>query len=147
MCHLFNLVVEEALQQFPVYVLQFVKKICAYFNTSQRSSKLREIQLNAGIKEPLEVFASKIVSWESLFNCIERILKLWPDIKLRLDETDSFLKGDINDPEYELYGYLLYVFLHKLTRYIVTFQKSNLLFEQVIDKMREIFFFPTNKCY
>jgi len=139
MCHLFNLVVEEALQQFPAYVLQFVKKICAYFNTGQRSSKLREIQLNAGIKEPLEVLSYKSIRWESLFHCIERILKLWLYIKLCLDETDSFLKGDINDPEYELYGYLLYVFLHKLTRYIVVFQKSNLLFDQVIDKMREAY--------
>ena len=139
MCHLLNLIVEEALQQFPAYITQFIKKLCAYFNAGQRGSKLREIQINAGVKEPLEVLSYKSIRWESLLYCVERVLKLWPYLKSCLKDADTYLKEDINDPEYELYSYMLYVFLHKLIGYIIFCQKSNMLFDQVFEKLRKAY--------
>lgn len=137
MCHIFNLIVEEATKQFPAYILQFLRGLCSYFNSGLRSNKLKEAQAKAGVKEPLEMLTFVDTRWESLLQCIERTLKLWKYLEICLAEEDSSLKEDIEDPEYQLYLYLLYVLLHKLTGYIIYFQKPNLLFDKVVDKIIE----------
>jgi len=87
----------------------------------------------------LEVISYVSERWESLLLCVERSLKLWPYLKTCLEDSDSVLLESLKDPEYELYSYLLYVFLHKLVGYIIYFQKPNLLLDQVIEKMKEAF--------
>jgi len=137
MCHIYNLRIEKALDGFPCYVIQFIVKLCSYFNTGNRSVRLKEIQSQDGVTEPLEVRSYCSTRWESLLSCTERILSLWKYIEIYLEETDLSLKNDIKDPEYYLYTYLLHVLLHKLISYITTFEKSSLLFDQVYEKIKE----------
>ena len=70
---------------FPAHILQFVKRVCTYFTSGQRSPKLKELQIQAEVKEPLEVLRYVESRWESLLHCIERILKLWE----YLEKSDS----------------------------------------------------------
>ena len=139
MCHVFNLIVQEAVKEFPAYILQFVRNLCSYFNAGLRSNRLKEVQVKAGVKLPLEMPTYYDKRWESLLQCIERILNIWKYLEICLVEDDSPLKEEIQDPEYYLYVYLLYVLLHKLVGYIIYFQKPNLLFDKVIDKIREAY--------
>ena len=44
---------------------------------------------------------------------------------------------DINDYEYKLYIYVLYILLYKLSGYITFFQKPTLYWDQVLEKMKE----------
>ena len=101
--------------------------------TKRNSSK----KWNQGIKEPLEVLHYVDTRWESLLNCVERLLKLWDHLKESLQSTDSRLKEEIADPEYNLYIYALYILLHKFIGYVIYFQKITLLYDQVFDKMKE----------
>ena len=91
-CHLYNLVLDDALSTYPAYILQFIKRICAYFNTGHRSCKLKEIQVKNGIKEPLEVLHCVDTRWESLLNCVEHLLKLCDHLKESLQSTVLDLK-------------------------------------------------------
>ena len=136
-CHLYNLICEDALKTFPVYILHFVKKVCAHFSSAQRSNSLREIQIAAGEKTPLSILRYVDIRWESLVQCSERILKLWEHLINFFKGTDASLKEEIQDPEYKLYTYLLYILLHKLSGYTVFFQRPALLWDQVFEKMKE----------
>ena len=127
---------KKLFKSFPVYIIEFIRRVCCFFNQGNRATRLKEIQLQAGIKDPNTVLSYVSVRWESLLHCSERALNLWRYIKICVDESDSILKQEISDPEYELYVYLLYVLLHKLTGYIVYFQNSDLLFDKVMDKIK-----------
>jgi len=139
MCHVYNLIVEKALEEFPYYIIEFVKKLCAYCNVGSRNIKLKEIQRKAGIKEPLEMMSYCPTRWESLLNCTERTLYLWKYLETLLEESDSTLKSNIMDFEYYVYTYLLHVLLHKLIGYIIIFEKPNLLLDAVFEKIKESF--------
>ena len=52
--HCYNLVCEDALSGFPLYILEFIKKVCSYFNAGNRRTRLKEIQ-QEGVKEPLQI--------------------------------------------------------------------------------------------
>ena len=38
LCHLYNLIIEEAMETMPLYIVEFIRKICAYFNKGHRST-------------------------------------------------------------------------------------------------------------
>ena len=139
LCHCYNIVCEQALKEFPVYIISFIRKVCSYFNIGQRSSRLKEVQIQAGEKEPVKILRYIEDRWSSLLHCAERILRLWKSLQLYFEEAESTLKTEINDPEYELYIYLLVILLHKTVGYIVLFQKSDLLWDCVYEKMKESF--------
>ena len=123
MYHVFNLIVQEAVKEFPAYILQFVRNLCSYFNSGLRSN-----QVKAEVKLPLEMPTHYDKRWKFLLQCIEKILNFWKYLEICLVEDDSPLKEEIQDPEHYLYVYLFYVFFHKFVGYIIYFQKPNLLF-------------------
>ena len=84
----FNLIVDDALSSFPAYIIQFIRRICSFCNAGHRSARLKELQLRAGVREPLEIPNYVESRWESLLNCVERILKLWPFLDELLRTTD-----------------------------------------------------------
>jgi len=138
LCHCYNLIVEDALKVFPVYIIQFIKKTCSFFNKGQRYQGLKKHQQARNRPNPLEVLRYIEERWFTLLDCSERILLLWEEIETYLEEgTDSPLKDDFKNPEYKLYVYLLTILLHRLVGYINAFQKPDLLFDQVIKKVKQ----------
>ena len=139
LCHLYNLIYEDALEEFPVYIVQFIKQVCAYFNKGLRDNALKETQLENGVKKPLSVLGFKEIRWTSLLTSVERILDLWIHIKKYFEEVDNSLGEKFNDPEYHLYSYLLYLLLHKLIGYNIYFQNPYLLYDEIVAKLKEGF--------
>jgi len=136
-CHAFNLVIEKALENFPNYIIQFIKKVSSHFSSAQRKNAFKEIQLKQGEKIALGVLSYKEIRWESLCLCTERIIKLWKYLKIYFKDTDFPMEEEFDDPEYECYLYLAYILLHKLTGYIVLFQRPKMIFEQAWEKFKE----------
>ena len=136
-CHAFNLIIDKALENLPVYITQFIKKISSHFSSSQRRCIFKEIQLREGEKSPLGVLSYVESRWESLCLCTERIIKVWKYLKIYFKDAEVPMIEEFEDPEYECYVYLVYILLHKLTGYIVFFQKPKLLFDQGWDKFKE----------
>ena len=139
LCHLYNLIYEDALQELPVFAIEFIKQICSYFGKGLRDNRLREIQLESGVKKPLSVIGFVEIRWTSMLNSVERILDLWIYIKKYFEEVSCSLAEKFLDPEYELYTYLVYILLHKLFGYNIYFQNSNLLYDEIYTKIQEGF--------
>ena len=108
-CHLFNLVIEEALKELPIYIIQFVKDISSHFSSSQRMSFFHEIQTKAGVLVPLNITSYVSTRWESLSDCVERIIQTWSHLENYFKVVDSPIEKCIKDSEYELYINLLYI--------------------------------------
>ena len=98
---------------------------------------LKEVQLKAEVKTPLEMPNYVPARCESLLECVERMLNLWKYLEISLNDGDCSLKNDIKNPEYHLYIYLIYILLHKLVGYIIFFQKSTMLYDQTFEKTKE----------
>ena len=111
-CHVFNVVVEQALKGFPAYVLQFVRNVFAYFGVGQRNIHLKEIQ-RRGETEPVLMLSYVQTRWESLLECTNRIKILWKYIKICLDESDSTIKEDINNLRKEFQPKMNFLFYLK----------------------------------
>jgi len=139
LCHCYNLVCEAALEAFPKYIINFITNICSHFSrSSQRRYKLAEIQIKEGCKKPLEVLIFKDIRWLSLTECTNRVLELWKYLEIYFQDSDSDLK-ELFTEEYLLLAQLLSCLLNKLAYFNKYFQKDTLLYNQVIDKIREGF--------
>jgi len=97
---------------------------------------LAEIQIQGGCKQPLEILTYKEIRWLSLTECTARILELWKYLEIYFKESDSNLKEFFNE-EYLLLSQLLSCLLNKLAYFNRYFQKDTLLYNQVIDKIKE----------
>lgn len=42
LCHLYNLIYEDALQELPVFAIEFIKQICSYFGKGLRDNRQRD---------------------------------------------------------------------------------------------------------
>ena len=40
--HLFNLIIEESMETMPLYIVEFIRKICVYFNKDHKNCLLKE---------------------------------------------------------------------------------------------------------
>ena len=138
-CHSLNLVIDDALKEIPVYIISFLRKTCAYFSPGQRRSHFRELQEKDEVKEPLGILSYVSIRWESLCLCTERIIKVWKYLKIYFKNEDSSLSKEIEEPEYEVFAYLLSTLLHRLTGEIVFFQKPKLLFDHAWEKFKECY--------
>jgi len=139
LCHCYNLIVNDALETFPAYIIQFIKDSCSYLNRGQRYQAFREYQISKNKEKPLELLTYREKRWPSLLQCAERLLLIWDDLENYFDTTDSSLKQDYKDYEHKLYVYLLTILLHRLVGYIVAFEKYDLLFDQVMKKIKQGF--------
>ena len=59
LCHLYNLICEEAVKAFSKYIVDFIQKLCSHFNTGLRANVLEEKQRSMDIKEPLKILRFK----------------------------------------------------------------------------------------
>jgi len=135
--HLYNSVCKDMLQNFPSYILKFVKDISSHFSRSaQQKVNFRETQIKNNAEKVLNVKHFVETRWLSKKESVERILKLW-----------EHLKGYFIDEEYDLadnftYHYLLYlnllsIFLNKVCYYIVYFEETDLFYDDVLHKTKE----------
>lgn len=137
LCHSYNLVCEESIKAFPKYIIDFLQKICSYFNNGLRANSLEQIQREQGVKEPLNILKFKEIRWLSMEQCAHRIIVLWEHLLKYFSNSESDLKLGFTEPEYKLYVQLLYVLLHKLNHYNVEFQKAELFIDHVLFKIKE----------
>ena len=137
LCHSYNLICEHSIKACPLYIIDFIKKICSHFNTGLRANEFEEIQRNLGIEEPLKILKFKEIRWLSLEQCTHRVLLLWNSLMEYFKLHDSGLKSCFEEPEYKLYSQLLYILLHKLNSYNVEFQKAQLFLDHVLFKIKE----------
>ena len=138
LCHLYDLICEEALKEFPLYVINFIKKVCSYFRGSaQRKACLSEIQLSAGVLAKNVIKIKKYVDtrWLSLRECTDSIIKLWRYLLIFVDKEDTPFEESFNS-ETQLYLSLLSCLLNKIDYYCKYFQEPNLFYDRIIDKMR-----------
>ena len=139
LCHLYNLICEAALEELPLYATQFLKRVCAHFQKDLASNRLEQIQLQAGIAEPLTILRYIDIRWTSLLEASERILNLWTYLVAYFKDANSVLSSKFADSEYHLYTYLTYILLHKLLGYLTYFENAELLYNDVFDKLREVY--------
>ena len=80
-CHCLNLCIKHSLDILPKEVLSFVDNIHHHFAFPQRKAALRRIQEENNMEVLLLKEYGK-TRWLSLGLCIERLLKIWPSLKL-----------------------------------------------------------------
>ena len=66
-------------------------------NNKDNRNKLRQLQLNNGIKEPLKIIYNVVVRWTSLITSIKRILLLKYYIVQIVNESKSNLKEKMDE--------------------------------------------------
>jgi len=137
LCHLYNLVCEKAIGELPIFIIEFIKQVCSYFDKGLRDNRPREIQSEAGVKKPISILGFIKIRWTSLLSSVERILDLWPFLEKYFQEEECLLGKKVQDPEYHLYSYLVYILLHKLMGYTIYFQDPHLLYDEIEAKIRE----------
>lgn len=140
LCHIYDNICEEGLKGFPKHILEFIKGICNYFaHSPQRKSELRDIQVERGAKQTLDPLRYIETRWFSLLHCTDRILELWPDLKVFFKANDTRFYNQINDPEFYLLTLLLQCLLNRLQYYQKIFQDPFMFPNRVLEKIRECF--------
>ena len=95
------------------YILYTLSRRRILISTGQRNKKLIEVQIQASVKNQVEVTSYVSARWSSLLGSVERILDLWPYLKMCIQGPESRLYSMIKDPETYLYTYSLNLLLHQ----------------------------------
>ena len=137
--HIFNLICKESLKKYPKSIMNIITTICAHFRkSSKRMSRLKKIQEDHGIKQPLEILKYVDSRWLSLTECLRRIIELWGPLKVYAGERKNSLKNYFSLKN-ELYFRTLLVILEKLSSYNLEFQKDNFFYNNVQEELQDGF--------
>jgi len=86
--HIYHLICKNAVQTYKQDIYRMVKYTSAHFTRSPlRVAILERIQKEKGRLSPLNVLPFKKNRWLSLTACLERVMKIWEDLKFYFTEV------------------------------------------------------------
>jgi len=136
--HIFNLVIEEAVSEFPAEVLNIINGVCSHFSRSpQQKAKFNRFQRKITNKPPLEVLRYVTTRWSSLKESLDRILELEKPLTLFFARYGSSSQKKYFTKENLLYLKMLSCLLGKLHFYNKFFQGEDLNSYEVIRTLKE----------
>ena len=140
--HIFNLVMQEAIDQFPPEIIKIISNICACFGrSSQKKFKFKEIQKGLGINNTLEILRYVPHRWSSLHDAVERIISLLQPLRIFFEKYGNTTQISYLSKENEMYLKLLLYLLKKLNVYIKFFQGDNLSIKEITTTLKECMIF------
>lgn len=137
--HIFNLVFKQSKKSFPKEIRGLVKKISSHFSVSpQRRAKLELIQVELG-QEKLQVLKYIKTRWLSFRDCLFRILRIWPSLKVYYERHCSDRESKKLNDETEAYLTILSCLVDKLNYYNIEFQSTHLFYDKIFELLEEGF--------
>ena len=135
--HIYNLIFKKAMKGFQRDILEIVPSISSHFGrSSQRRSKLYEIQ--KGNNQPtLGVLKYSDTRWLSYKESLSRILTTWDSLKEYFNLYGSHKQKGYFTDKNQLCLKVLLILSEKLNHYNIFFQKDSLLYNGIIDKIKE----------
>ena len=129
-------VFKKALPTFSNSAQDVIKGISSHFHYSTKnSSLLRETLLEMGLK-PLEILHLSPTRWLSMRDCIHRILELWVGLESYFGKFHNKFCKTYFSAENELSIRVLALLINNITDLNEYFQKDNLLYNEVLEKMK-----------
>ena len=139
LCHIYNLICQKALEEYKGEVVKMVKYIASHFSKSPlRVAMLDRIQKENGRGNFLDVLPYKEKRWLSLTLSLERILKIWDDLKVYFTEVSNEGLNYFTE-ENQSHARCLFILLSQLTHYNKEFQRTEMNYHEVITTMKESF--------
>ena len=139
-CHIYNTICNYSLKAIDSTVVTMITYICSHFKRSILNKAILErIQRQNGKNAYLGVVHYTKNRWTSLTDSIERIIKIWEDLKLYFDEIKDEEGLAYFTPVRRCYFSALFIFLSRLTHYNKYFQAEVLNYSQVLSTIRESF--------
>jgi len=143
-CHLLNNIFKKALEAIPKEIIDIIKNICSHFHRStQKNALLRQILIEKNIK-PLEILYQSKTRWLSMRDCIGRILELWPALQSYFLLYGSDTQKEYFAPENELFLRILSLLLHNIIDCNEYFQKDDLFYNEVLEKLKHTYVIIAN---
>jgi len=139
LCHIYNLICQKALEEYKGEVVKMVKYIASHFSKSPlRVAMLDRIQKENGRGNFLDVLPYKEKRWLSLTLSLERILKIWDDLKVYFTEVSNEGLNYFTE-ENQSHARCLFILLSQLTHYNKEFQRTEMNYHEVITTTKESF--------
>lgn len=143
-CHLFGLIVKDAIEELPLSVRKMIKGISNHFGYScLRRSRFQQVQHNLeeqGTTDILAILRYTPTRWSSLYEAAERIKLLWVSLEKYFDEIKYEEKSlpDLS-PKNNLFLDLLCSLLKRVNSHILFFQDDSHDYSRIMPKIRKIF--------
>jgi len=136
--HKFNLICKALVKKLPSDFMQIIGNITSYFRSScQRRYKLRAIQESLNKSSILDIIKYTEVRWLSLSQCLNRILDLWEPLKICFEQSKEFEELERLSTKNHLQIRIVADLLSYIIHYNLIFQKSDMLFDEIILTLEE----------
>jgi len=137
--HLYHTIFKKALKAFPQPIIAMIRDISSHFSyITQKSALLEEIQPTNNFQK-LRVLSFVETRWLSMRETVNRILEIWPSLKVYFDKHGDKTQKTYFTLENETYLRVLYVLINEINSYNVYFQRENLYYNDILEKIEESF--------
>ncbi len=137
--HLYSNIFKKSLKGFPEDILGIITGISKHFAYStQKRAQLKELQIKAG-RPPLGVLHYVETRWLSMGESLERILEIWTDLKTYFEDYGSQKEKKFFSKSNEAYLRVLYSLTYKLNACNLFFQRDNIFYDSVMEKIQASF--------
>ena len=138
--HIYHLICKSAVQTYKQETYKMIKYISAHFTRSPlRVATFERIQKDKGRLTPLNVFSFTKNRWLSLTESLERLMKIWEDLKSYFTEIKDKEGLKYLTEENYCYAQCLFILLTQLAHYNKEFQKNEMNYNDVLTTMKESF--------
>jgi len=138
--HIYNLICKSSIRSFPQEIIHMIKEISSYFNlSSQRRSKLKNIQKELGREKLVCIKEYTSVRWLSLVECLASIDDLWVPLDIYFERFGDEEEASSFTSKNYAYIHALLILIEKLTFYNKIFQSQDIFYDQVLKYMEEGF--------
>jgi len=137
--HLYHTIFKKSLKGFPDKVLDIINGISKHFAYStQRKALLKKMQISRGSQQ-LGVLHYVETRWLSMEQSLERILEIWDILASYFEKYGTQKEKLYFIPENQVYLHILYSLAYKLNACNLFFQKDNLFYDGVVEKIKSSF--------
>lgn len=137
--HLYNNIFKKSLKGFPDDVIDIITGISKHFAYStQKRAQLKELQTKAGTPH-LGVLHYIETRWLSMGDSLERILEIWNDLQAYFEEFGSQKEKNFFSEKNQTYLKVLYSLTYKLNACNQYFQRDNIFYDSVVEKIQSSF--------